>query len=135
MAIKFKLTGARALEKALKELEPRASKRAGDNALRAGARVIVKDAKARVPVLTGELRDNIAARMERKKSGGERSINIGVLRPVSRRFHLTEFGTAFTPAQPFLRPALENNTGEVLGEIQDKMARAIRVEAEKMAKK
>jgi len=135
MAIDFKITGARELERLLKQLEPRSSKRAGDRALRAGAKIVADDAKRRVPVDTGELKRAIAARIEKRSRYGERVINIGVKRPVSRRFHLTEFGTAFAPAQPFMRPALETNVKAVLDKIRVTMAKAIRIEAEKLAKK
>jgi HK97 gp10 family phage protein len=67
-----------------------------DYLTREAANFGVRDAKARAPVDTGELQSKIAA--ERK---GRNEYQI-----VSRAEHsvYVEFGTVFTPAQPFMTP-------------------------------
>jgi HK97 gp10 family phage protein len=102
--VKFELRGVAELERAMKEFGPRFTKNVSGRALRAMAKPIVKRAKELVPVETGALRKSITTKLGRVK-GGERTIQIGFRTPTSRRAHLVEYGTAFAPAQPFVRPA------------------------------
>lgn len=82
----FKIDGAAEMVRLLKELGPRVADRVGDQALRAGAKPIVTRAKELAPVLTGQLRDDIAAEIERQGKGSDtRRIEIGVRKPTSRR--------------------------------------------------
>jgi len=73
-----------------------------DGALRAGAEAIEQQAKQRVPVASGDLRD--AIHVEREAMGeyavvaGDDNVFYG---------HMVEFGTARVPARPFLVPAAE----------------------------
>lgn len=124
MAVHVK--GAKELEALLKRLPERVAKRVVNNGLRAGARIIRDDAKARVPVDTGELQDSITVATVRGK------VKVGFKPPASRRAHLTEFGTENQAAQPFMRPALDSRgtdaikkIGEVMGKGVEKEARAI----------
>lgn len=123
------------MERLLKEIGPRASKRVGNAALRAGARVIVKAAKATAPEDTGRLKRSISSEIRRKSGGNTRIIHIGILRPVSRMFHLIEFGTKHMAARPFLRNAFSSNAGKALDAIGKIMARGITREALKLARK
>lgn len=61
---------------------------------RASAEAIVDAARARVPVVTGELRDSIQV----TEAGVEVGADYGVF---------VEYGTSDTEAQPFLRPAAD----------------------------
>ncbi len=132
--IQYGLRGAREMEELLKKLGPEISNKLGDAALRAGAKPIVEEAKRLVPVRSGELRDAIAARVQRRTARDERVIHIGFLRPVSARAHLTEFGTARSAAKPFMRPAMDSRASAALGEMGKSLARGIAREAKKLAK-
>lgn len=132
----FKIDGAAEMVRLLKELGPRVADRVGDQALRAGAKPIVTRAKELAPVLTGQLRDDIAAEIERQGKGSDtRRIEIGVRKPTSRRFHLSEFGTAHNPAHPFMRPALDEKASPALDEMGRVLAKGIEREAIKLVKK
>lgn len=70
-------------------------------AMRSGAEAIAESAKARVPVLSGELRD--AIHVDAQDEGyyvvaGDDDAFYG---------HMIEFGTSRFPAEPFLIPAAE----------------------------
>lgn len=66
--------------KRLKAVAPKLQKRAVSSALRAGARVVVKQAKANAPVDTGALKRNIIAKAGSKKytKAGQVRVIIGV---------------------------------------------------------
>lgn len=133
--IEFKIEGALEMERLLKQLGPEVASRVGDQAVRAAAKPIVEEAKRLVPVDTGRLRDSITVVTERKRKGdNERVALIGFEKPVSRRAHLTEFGTKHAAARPFMRPALDSKVGEALGEMGKVLARGIDREAKKLAK-
>ncbi len=133
--IDFEIKGAKEMERLLRELGPNVASRAGDRALRAGAKPIVAEAKRLVPVKTGELRDSIIVVGERRRKGdNERVVVIGFKMPGSRRAHLTEFGTVHAPAQPFMRPALDSKGGEALNETGRVLGKGITSEALKLAK-
>lgn len=132
---KFEIKGARQMDRLLKELGPKTASRVGDQALRAGARVIVKEAKRLVPVDTGELRDSITVvTPRRRKDTDTREVQIGFKPPASRRAHLTEYGTSKDPGSPFMRPAMDAKAEETLEAIGKTLARGITREAEKLAK-
>ncbi len=138
--IEFKITGAKEMERLLKELGPNVASRAGDRALRAGAKPIVAEMKrpppAGVAVDTGELRDSIIVVGEKRRKGAnERVVVIGFKKPGSRRAHLTEFGTVHAPAQPFMRPALDSKGGDALNETGRVLGKGITSEALKLAKR
>ncbi len=130
----YEIKGALEMERLLKELGPQLAVKVADEALRAGARVVVEEAKRLVPVDTGALRDSIVAQVQRKGSDEEREILIGFKVPHSRRAHLTEFGTAHSAAKPFMRPAMDAKASEALEEIGGVLAKGITREAEKLAK-
>jgi len=131
----FTIRGAKEMDKLLRELGPRTANRVGDQALRAGAKVIVEEAKRLVSVKTGELRDAITVATEKSRTAGdERIVFIGFKPPVSRRAHLTEYGTSKTPAKPFIRPAMDTRASDALAAIGKVLARGITREANKLAK-
>lgn len=76
-------------------------------ALRAGAELVEAEAKARVPVASGDLRNSIHVEQDGddiRVIAGDDSVFYG---------HLVEFGTSHTPARPYLIPALESRRGEI----------------------
>lgn len=104
MKIDLKMFGGPELERALKELGGQIAGRLGENAVRAGARVIATEARARAPVNTGKLKRSIRAFQDTERRGGERTAYAG-----SRLFYarFIEFGTRFIAARSFLRDALD----------------------------
>jgi HK97 gp10 family phage protein len=100
---------------------PKIATRIGDRALAAAARVIVREAKRRVPVRTGQLKKSIAAIKGRGRAS-ERLVQIGFRPPASRRAHFTEFGTSRSAAKPFMRPALDAKAEEALRVMTETLA-------------
>lgn len=115
--VTLKITGAKELEEALRGFGPRFTNRLGNKALKAGAQPIVDEAKRKVPVRTGQLRDSITSVVARTREPAQKKVKIGFLYPAARRAHFTEFGTANQPAQPFLRPALDTQAQAAIDEI------------------
>lgn len=92
------------------------------DALKEQTEKIAQDARQRVPVDTGDLRDSIEV-IEYNEPGrvGYRVVADARAEPVRGRSdgapyaHLVEFGSVHNkPAQPFLVPALEDAENEVL---------------------
>lgn len=134
--INFTLKGAREMEALLKRLGPIPAGKAGDEALRAGCRIIVAEAKRLVKVRTGEMKRHITyAPNTRTRAKNQRSYLVGVRPPTSRRFHLLEFGRSGVPAQPFMRPAFDNKAVEALDVIGASLGPAIEKAATSMVKR
>lgn len=137
MATTIKIEGARELERVLKRLPDKVTRKVIEGSLRKGARIIAKEAKNLVPVRTGELRASITVAAARGKGRRGRvkpgTISVGFRRPVSARAHLTEFGTRDTRAQPFLRPALIKKGSAAIDKIGESLGPAIEKEAVKLA--
>lgn len=85
-----------------------------DAALKAGAESIARDAQSRAPVASGRLRS--AIHVEREGLG-----EYAVIAGDDNAFygHLVEYGTAHTPARPFLIPALEARRATVLASARE----------------
>lgn len=98
-----------------KKLAGLAAKATGQNlaaALRAGGLMIETPAKAKAPVLTGNLRRSIHTEVS---TGGEKAeARVGT--NVEYATHV-EFGTSKQPPQPYLRPAYDENKDGALGEV------------------
>jgi HK97 gp10 family phage protein len=102
--VTISLDGFGELEKALKTIGPLAARRAGTKAMKAAAKPIVGMAKTLAPVLTGELEESITSAPQRSDVERELKIQIGFRKPAASRAHFTEFGTAHSAPQPFMRP-------------------------------
>src|SRR5262245_9090273 len=128
--VKFEMRGVKEMEQMLKDLGPAIANRLGGRAVRAGARPIIKDAKARVPRRTGELKRSIVAQKERARGGAyaaTQTVLIGFKKPASSRAHLVEFGAPARniSAQPFMRPALDSQHAAALKEMIEVLAKGI----------
>jgi len=103
------------IEEALRRLD----RLVGEEALRAGlsqaAFFVEGQAKVKAPVDTGFLRSSIAVL---SVSSREAVIGVGAEYGV-----YVEEGTGRMEAQPFMRPALENNRERIAGMIRDALAR------------
>lgn len=81
--------------------------------MEAAAQFAEEQAKARVPVSTGKLRDSIVGVVEIKARG---DIVEGIVGVVAKEFYgyFIEMGTSKMPAHPFLRPAVYENAKEIV---------------------
>lgn len=112
-AVRFK--GLELLTKTLRTLPKKVEKKVIMKALRKGGRVIIKDARARVPVRTGKLRKSLFQKAAPARRG---KLLLQVATKKEAWYaHLVEFGTSTTRAQPFLRPAMDSKTNEAIAEI------------------
>jgi HK97 gp10 family phage protein len=125
MSVRLEWRGVKQLETALKELGPKIASRLGDGALRAGARIIVREAKRLAPKRTGELRRSIVVRVSPKRRSNERAVVIGFTKPASRRAHLIEYGTSHSAPQPFIRPAMDSKANEALAAMGENLRKGI----------
>lgn len=110
--LEFRLDGHEELVKKFQKLDGWVQSRKVQAALRAGGLIIMNDAKARAPVLTGNLRRSITV----EDGPGPREVNIGTDVEYAP---FQEFGTSRMGARPYLRPAFDQNKPEVEREIAD----------------
>lgn len=130
--------------------------KAGRSALGSAARVVTKAAKANAQRVddaeTGrQIAQNITQRFRSKyfKQTGDIMISVGVATPKGPipkgnpdegakgptfHWHLIELGTERARAQPFLRPALENNINQVMSTFAVKLDDQITKQLAKAAK-
>lgn len=131
---RIRVDGTKAVNDALLELGVQASTRIARSALNRSATPVVKRAKELAPFRTGELRRHISKRVLRQSKRGDRVVVIiGVEKPESPLAHLLEFGTAHSPAQPFLRPALDETAHTALEIQRQAMAEGVEREVRKLA--
>ncbi len=88
-----------------------------DHALEAGAEVALDGIQRRVPVLTGNLKEHLAAGAP-QQDGNFHSVEVGLLKgtdaETARYGNVQEFGSANTPAQPYVRPAFDEDKKKIL---------------------
>ena len=124
--------GAKELERMLRQLPEKVARKVVVGGLRAGARVLVKGMKARVPVRTGKLKQSITVSSAAKVTQGRGLVSVGFKKPVSRRAHLTEFGTEHSRAEPFIRPALDQDGPRAITAVGEFLGKGIEREARKL---
>jgi HK97 gp10 family phage protein len=122
MDMNYKFDGGKELEKVLRSMDAKTSRKFAIKAMRAGAKPIVAAARANAPVNSGRLRRAISVKAKPKSEGV--GIEIGVKRgkesndPKGAWYaHLVEFGTKFMPAHPFLTPAVDSERANFLKEM------------------
>lgn len=155
----IKVEGLKELQAALNQLPLEIQRRPLRSAVSAAAKVIVDDAKRRVPVKTGNLQKSIIRYRSRSESAvGRETFSVAVkkgkqkyadtkrnrrLRRVGKSYQTAgeafywrflEFGTKFMPAKPFLRPAFESQKAKAVEVIKTKLADAIFKTAAKLKK-
>lgn len=143
----IKLKGLEGLKKQLQQLGEETQPKVLRSALREAFKPVLEAAQAKVPVDSGELRAGIALATAKTKDGGVAaglviSSNTSGLKQArmaaaafgeaqqdgapGRRWHLTELGTKHSPAQPFLRPALDENAQAVVDGFAKSLRKKIR---------
>lgn len=130
MTVKFEVQGLAALDKAVRQLPKNIQKRVMKTALRAGGRVIAKEAKQNVPVGTGDLKKSIKIVTGKSKKDG--ALIFVTTTKDAFYSHMIEFGTSKMKAQPFLRPAFDSTQKEVMNAIGNKLGEGIIKETAKL---
>ena len=156
MKTTVKIEGLRELDKALGELTKGVAKSTLQRVLKKAAEPFLNEAKARVPerdpnsapsywgkggqrklrkpgtadalVHSSTRLTPNQARQARRAGKSLAEHYVGTRDPISR---LIEFGTADTPAQPFMRPAWANGTGKALNIIRTELAGEIKKSADR----
>lgn len=117
------LEGGEELIKRLGKLPEAVAGKAMDDALMAGAEIVRADASRRAPRRTGKLAESIVAELQEGKSGRKSA----VIGPNEEAFYgsFVELGRSNQAAQPYLRPALDENKNAVQRAIADALRAAI----------
>lgn len=134
-----RIEGLDAVLRRMKKLPQEIQRKAATAALRKGARIVVKAARAAAtfddPETESNIQKAITSRADTKggKREGGAMVKVGVAggaRPRkgtadSGHWRLLEFGTENMPAQPFMRQALEGHVSEVTSAIVSELDPAI----------
>lgn len=140
-----RIEGLKELDRALSQLPKATAKNVlRRTAIRALAPVIA-DAKLRVPVDEGDLRDSLkvagklSKRQQRKNAKavaeGKAAVQLYAGPAALPHAHLVEFGTSHMPPQPFMRPAWDANKMKVLELIRLDLGNEIERAAARLARK
>jgi HK97 gp10 family phage protein len=93
---------------------------AADRALQAGAEVALEGMQKRVPKDTHNLENHLAI-LGPEADGNYHSVQIGLLRgkgldaDTARYGHAQEYGSASMPAQPYIRPTMDEDKAKIRG--------------------
>src|SRR5690606_14793221 len=108
--ITLRVRGSAELRRALERLRGAERRRAQQDGLEAGARVVETYAKLAAPVDTGTLRDSIML--------DEVTPERAILGPHVDYAEHVEFGTSRMAARPFMRPAVDEHEREIVDAIE-----------------
>jgi len=95
------------------------------SALRVAGRTVIKTARARVPVIEGDLKRSLKQKVIGKRKTGT---VVSIIGPDIKK---VQYGQKVEDKSPFLQPSLENNTNN----IENQLRREIGVKFERWAKK
>jgi HK97 gp10 family phage protein len=127
------VSGLADLDRRLKALSADMGGKIARGATSAGARVIQKDAKRRVPKLTGTVQDAIVVKRE-KNTQLAAEYAVGWKKPRKKGDadawygRLLEFGTVKMAARPHIRPAFDSQKGAAV----DKIAQLLKKRLDKV---
>lgn len=96
-----------------------------DNAAKAGATDVLSEARRRAPVDTGRLRDSLVLKKRKVRKPNVLSSYIVTGGKGAAYFVPVELGTSKMKAQPFLRPAIDENRSRVAKIVNDELLKAI----------
>jgi len=137
--VDISLIGDKELQRKFKTLVGKVQKKIARKAIRAGAKIVLADAKNRAPVLSGKLKKSLKVKaIKRSRStigvlvqtGTREKLNI----PEGSKYYYpaaVEYGHGGVAAKPFLRPALDTNADRALSTIQRELWNGIRIEGAK----
>ena len=150
MHVKITIKGHRELQKQLLKLPDKMAKKVARGAIRAGGRIVVKAARAHVPVRSGTLKASLGTRSRSYRGGAISAVVIGPRSGRKRQIGVVQRGrkagdsiyadpskyAAFVEfganAQPFLGPALLDNTSKVIAKVHEVVAKGVVREALKL---
>ena len=135
---KFKATvrGLEGIFAELRGVDAKVRKKILRKAVGEASKIVLRDAKSRVPVATGQLRKSLGRRVKTYRGSGVVVVLVGprtgfktqvgdkTVNP-TQYAHLVEKGTRAVQARPFLRPALDNNEGVIRAKIAEVVAEGI----------
>jgi HK97 gp10 family phage protein len=136
-----RITGLRETEAALANLPKATAKAVLRRVLRKAAAPIEAAAEANAPTLTGGLQSRIytggkltrrQAQMVKKEGKSDAEIHVGTADPAGVQ---TEFGNAHQAAEPWLRPAWDENKDGALDTIATDLGSEIDKAAKRLARK
>lgn len=96
-----------------------------DEASKSGAELVLSEAKQKVPVDTGTLRDSLILKKSKTKNPNIKSEYYVSKKSGAEHFAPVELGTSKMKAQPFLRPAIDENKRGIAKRVNNAMLRAI----------
>ncbi len=136
MRIRVEIKGSKELKNALKKIPKNATRRSLAKAAKAGAEPILRSAKRKAPVDTGRLRDSLRSTFAYQSSRAVRVQVASNLKPEGGSWHsydyYQEFGTSFHPAQPFMRPAVDEQHANAVEQTRKTMEEAVLEEVKKL---
>ena len=109
-SISMTVRGSSELRRNLNRLRGNERRRAQQDGLDAGARIVETHAKVYCPVDTGTLRNSIMV--------DEVTPDRAVIAPHADYAEHVEFGTSRMAAQPYMRPALDQHEGDILAAVE-----------------
>ena len=138
----IKIAGFRELEKAFNTLPNAVSKRILRGAMKKALKPVAVDAKSKVPVRTGKLRDSIfvgtklapSQEADSALKTGHIRVVMGTEWPEGAHGHFVEFGTSKMVAQPYMRPAWDSNKKQVVRIIADESWKSLQRMAKRLFK-
>lgn len=149
MGITLNLRGIKEIEKAISKLAPELQKAAYKAVILEGARVVLREAKSRVPVDTGTLKRSLAIKAkvfgttpyavigprlaQTKKRGAVQAKKSASTTWVNT--YRVEHGTSTRRAQPFMRPALDASRSKVHAAFTKGLEKYLHRTARRLAKK
>ena len=122
------------LLEALKQFPQNIQKNVVTGAVRAGAKVLVDEARRNVPIDTGNLKKSIGTIKRKTKDKNIVKFSVSPRRKGKNDGfygHMIEFGTSKMSAQPFMRPTFENQDNESIEASKAYMVKRIDKEIKK----
>lgn len=126
--------GVDELLESLKQFPQNIQKNVITGAIRAGCKPILQAAKANVPTDSGNLKKSLG--IVKRRSKDKTKVRFSVTPRRGGKFngfyaHMIEFGTSKMSAQPFMRPAFDNQDNQSIEEAKKYLAKRIDKEIEK----
>lgn len=132
----IKISGLEAIQRKFEALPKKVQRKVMREGVTQAAKIVRAQARADVPVATGDLRKSIKVRglqaakgaaFLNKTKGGSRSVKIGkTVVAEAPHAHLVEKGTKRMRAQPFLLPALQANEQRTVDLVGDSVRNAVK---------
>ena len=96
-----------------------------DRAAFEGAQIVLNAARSKAPVDTGRLRDSLILKKSKAKEPKKRVQYYITKKSDVKHFAPVELGTSKMKAQPFLRPAFDENTSNVAKKVNEEILKAL----------